>query len=462
MTEDLSALPTLVRFLPGFIKRRIVNRPNLIKILDNIGWLFFDKILRMGVGLLVGVWVARYLGPEQFGLFNYIYTVSFFFSAVATFGMDSIVVRNLIREPQQKWAILGSAAAIQVFGGLLSLLLAVILAVVINPNDVMFIVLVAFLSTSSLFKASDIIRFLFQSQLCSRRYVLADCAVLLFISFIKSILIISQASLGFFVFVSWVEGLATAIILLIIYVQCDGVLLNWRFQKDKWIQLVRDGAPLMASGLAMAGYMRMDQLMLGKMLGENAIGVFSAALKISEIWYFVPTVVMASLFPAVMAAKNKSNRLYILMLEISHVGMVLLALFLAIFMYFGAEWVVKMLYGVRYVGSGIILQIHIWSSVFVFLGVASHHWFVIEGLQNYILLRSLCGAALNFVLNLLLIPRYGPAGAAIASLIAHCLVNVLLNLFSFETRQLFWLQIRCILMVPLWSGKLFREFGLDR
>jgi PST family polysaccharide transporter len=110
MTKGPSKLPALVRILPGFIKRRFEGRPNLVKILDNIGWLFFDKILRMGVGLIVGVWVARYLGPEQFGLFNFATAFVGMFGAIAGLGLQVFVVRDLVREPSSKEEILGSAA----------------------------------------------------------------------------------------------------------------------------------------------------------------------------------------------------------------------------------------------------------------------------------------------------------------------------------------------------------------
>ena len=67
-----------------FIQRNFAHRPNLVMIVDNIGWLFIDRFLRMGVGLLVGVWVARYLGPAQFGMLNYALAFVALFGVVAT------------------------------------------------------------------------------------------------------------------------------------------------------------------------------------------------------------------------------------------------------------------------------------------------------------------------------------------------------------------------------------------
>lgn len=462
MTENFSKFPALVRFLPGFIKRRIESRPNLVKILDNIGWLFFDKILRMGVGLIVGVWVARYLGPEQFGKYNYVITVTFLFSAVSTFGMDSIVLRSLINEPDQQRYILGSAVIVQVFGGFFSWIFSMCLAYLIFHGDANSFILVAILGTASLFKFSDTVKFIHQAQLRSKYSVIAENIVFLLLSMFKLVLLFYHASLSAFILALWLESFMAAVALLLIYTRYGGRLFSWRFKKERLFQLIRDGAPLMVSGLAMAGYMRMDQIMLGKMLDEEAVGIFSAALRISEVWYFVPLAVMASLFPSVVAAKNACKVQYVARLEFTHTGMVFLALVMAIPISFVADFIIVMLYGKQYIMAGNVLAIHIWSSIFIFIGVASHHWFVAENLQRYVLFRTLFGALVNFVLNFLLIPDYGPIGAAIASLVAHSMVNVFLNIFSSKTRFVFMLQIKCIFMIPLWDGSLFRHLGLNR
>ena len=60
-----------IRYLPTFIRDRLEGRAYLQNVVTNTGWQFADNILRMGVGLAVGIWVARYLGPAQLGLFSY-------------------------------------------------------------------------------------------------------------------------------------------------------------------------------------------------------------------------------------------------------------------------------------------------------------------------------------------------------------------------------------------------------
>lgn len=193
MTEGFSALPALVRFLPGFIKRRIAKRPNLVKILDNIGWLFFDKILRMGVGLLVGVWVARYLGPEQFGLFNFAAAFVGMFGSVAGLGLQGIVVRDLVREPSSKEEILGSAAALQLVSGFVAYGLILATIFLLRPDDALAKTIVAILGSMMLFKASEVAVCWFESQVLSKFTVWVQNGTFLVFASIKVLLILQGA-----------------------------------------------------------------------------------------------------------------------------------------------------------------------------------------------------------------------------------------------------------------------------
>ena len=72
-----------------------------MKYFKNTSWLFGEKILRMIVGLFVGIWVARYLGPEQFGLFSYAQGFVGLFTAISTLELDGIVVRELIKDEKR-------------------------------------------------------------------------------------------------------------------------------------------------------------------------------------------------------------------------------------------------------------------------------------------------------------------------------------------------------------------------
>jgi O-antigen/teichoic acid export membrane protein len=133
-----------------------------------MGWLFFDKVLRMGVGLLVGVWVARYLGPEQFGLFSFTLAFVGMFGAVAGVGLQSIVVRDIVRDPTCKEETLGTAAVIQFLGGLLAYGCVLVAIFLLRPEDTIAKLLVAILGSIMLFRFSDVALYWFESQVLSK------------------------------------------------------------------------------------------------------------------------------------------------------------------------------------------------------------------------------------------------------------------------------------------------------
>jgi len=444
MTEDLSALPALVRFLPGFVKRRIANRPNLVKILDNIGWLFFDKILRMGVGLIVGVWVARYLGPEQFGLFNFASAFVGMFGVIAGLGLQGVVVRDLVREPSSKEEILGSAAALQLVGGFIAYGLILITIFWLRPDDTLAKTIVAILGSMMLFKASEVAVYWFESQVLSKFTVWVQNGTFLIFAFVKVLLILKGAPLVGFAWVTMVEGVAVALMMLIVLGMRGPRTCQLRMKVTRVKMLFADSWPLLLSGMAVMIYMRIDQVMLGQMVSDESVGIYSAAVRISEMWYFIPMTIVASVFPSIIEAKVRSEAQYYQRLQRLYDIMVLLSVTIALPMTFLSTPLVVQLFGNAYIESGTILAILIWASVFVFLGVASGKWFLTENRQILSFQRAALGMFVNVILNLLLIPKFGALGAAIATVVSYAMAAFFSDLLQGETRRMFYMKVHAL------------------
>jgi O-antigen/teichoic acid export membrane protein len=189
-------------------------------------------------------------------------------------------------------------------------------------------------------------------------------------------------------------------------------------------------------------YMRIDQIMIKEMLGEHAVGIYSAAVRLSEIWYFIPTLIMASLFPAIANAKKVSEELYYKRLQMLYTFMLWVAILIAAPMTFLSEWLVVLLYGDDYREAGQVLMILIWASIFVFLGVASGKWFLCENLQILSTANTTIGAIVNVTLNLILIPRYGIIGSAISTLVSYAVAAYFMNIIFHDTRENF-IRLTC-------------------
>lgn len=433
-----------LRYLPQGLRAKIEHRPNLQEILTNTGWLFFDKILRMGMGLLVGVWVARYLGPEQFGLFNYAMAVVALFTAIATLGLNNIVVRDLIKHPYYADTTLGTAFLLQLIGGILATVAAVIAMSFMRPDDTAIQTMVAVVGSAMVFKASDVIRYWFEARIQSKYTVWVENASFIIFSAVKVGFILAALPLLAFVWLVLAEAGLVAALLLLIYTQQGNHLTRWRYHFSHAKTMLQDSWPLILSGLAAMLYMRIDQIMLGQILDDEAVGIYSAAVRISEVWYFIPMAIIPSIFPAIMAAKNYDSELYYNKFKNLFNIMTILALSLAIPITFTAEWITTILYGPKFTESAKILVIHIWGSLFVFSGLASSRWFIIENLQKYTLYRTIAGCTISLFLNYILIPHHGATGAAWASVISQALASVLFNAINKKTRPIFILQINSL------------------
>lgn len=407
-------LPWL-KYLPAAMRAKIENRPNLQKALTNTGWLFGDKILRMGVGLLVGVWVARYLGPEQFGLMNYAMAIVALFGAIAGLGLNGIVVRDLVQKPEGARLTLGTAFVLQLIGGFLAFVLAVAAIGIMRPADDLARTMVAILGFALVFKAAEVVKYWFESQVKSKYTVWAENGVFLVLAAIRVVLILNQAPLLAFVWAALAETALAGVFLLLIYTRKAGSLSRWSASLSRAKGLLMESWPLVLSGLAVMVYMRIDQIMLGQMLGDKAVGIYTAAVRVSEIWYFIPMAVISSVFPRIIETKKQSETLYYQRLQRLYDLMALMAIAVALPMTFLAEWIVTLLFGQEYVQAGAVLSVHIWASIFVFFSSAWAKSVLIEGRQVLFLLFDLSSITINIGLNLYLIPIYGPIGAAIAT-----------------------------------------------
>lgn len=440
--------PIWVKYLPPFIQCRLEGRHNLQNILTNTGWLFGDQILRMGVGLVVGVWVARYLGPEQFGMLNYAIAFVALFGAIASLGLNGIVVRDIVKEPETANSTLGTAFLLQIIGGLLAFTLAVISISFIRPDEGLTKLMVAIFAFVMVFKASDIVKYWFESELQSKYVVWIENSVFLLLSTAKIGLILVHASLITFVWAAFIEGLLVTTGLLWIYNRSGGHLSAWKIHFVRAKILLRDSWPLILSGLTIMIYMRIDQIMLGQMLGNEAVGIYSAAVRISEVWYMIPMVIVTSLFPSIIEAKKKDERIYQERMQNLLSFMAFASIIIALSISLFSDWIITTLYGNLYTGAGDVLMIHIWACLFVFLGVAGGKWYLIENLQYLNFYRTAIGAIVNISLNFYLIPLYGAYGAAIATVISYGIAAYILDGFSSKTRVLFIAKSRAIFLLP--------------
>ncbi|CAG0933544.1 hypothetical protein RHDC3_02610 [Rhodocyclaceae bacterium] len=411
--------------------------------------MLFDKAMRMGIGFLVTVWITRYLGPEQFGLFSYAVAFVSLFAAVANLGLYGIVVRDFVRSPGERDAILGTALFLKTVAGLVAFALAVGAIALLRPGDQQMLLLVTIAAAGLIFQAGEAFDFWFQSQLRSRITVLGNLPGFVIITAVKVGLILWGAPLEAFAWAAVVETLLGAIGLAAAYHVTAGGLGSLRV-RGGWVKsLLRDSWPLVFGGLMLMVFSRIDQVMLGQMLGGRAVGVYAAAVKVAEFWYFVPLFTLNSLLPTIVEARAGSSEEYQRRLQQMTDAIAVIAYCFMVPLAVAAGPIATLLYGEAYAGAGPILGIYVLSSVFVMMGHVREYWVAAENIAMFSLVATAVGAVLNVALNLVLIPAFGAVGAAWATLAAIVVSGYLINACHSRTRMIFVIQSRALLLRDL-------------
>lgn len=417
----------------------IVKGKGVQRYVLNTGWLLGEKILRLIVGLSVSVLMARYLQPNLYGVFNYAQSFVGLFIVFATLGLDGVVVKELVKNSNRRDELLGTAFLLRLFG---FIFLIIVLLVVINfmPNNKEDNIYIYIYACCILFQSFNVIDFFFQSTVQSKYSVYSRGVGFVISSLLKILLIILKAPLIAFVLVLVVESLILALSLVFYYIKNGFLLSKWRWSISLAKEILKQSWPLILSGIVVAIYMKIDQIMIKNILGDNEVGQYSAAVKLSEAWYFIPLVISNSLFPAIINAKKTNSLSYEQRIKKLYSFLLWISVLVALMTTFFGDWAIHFLYGDNYSLTSHVLKIHIWAGVFVALGVVSTKWFIIEDLQKYSFYRALSGAIVNVILNIYLIPKYGISGAAYATLIAQFIASYMFNLFSKATYPNFKMQ----------------------
>ena len=420
-----------------------------MKYFKNTSWLFGEKILRMVVGLFVGVWVARYLGPEQFGLFSYAQSFVGLFTAFATLGLDGIVVRELVHDESRRDELIGTAFWLKLMGAI-GVLLILAIAVNFTSNDSYTNTLVFIIASATIFQSFNVVDMYFQAKVMGKYIVYANVFSLLLSSIVKIALILNEASLEAFAWTIVFDSVVLAMGYVYFYIRARHSVLDtesipqWKFHKSTAVSLLKDSWPLILSGMVIAIYMKIDQIMIMEMMDAEAVGQYAAAVRISEAWYFIPMVIASSLFPAIINTKKHSEALYYARLQKLYDLMVWMAIAIALPMTFLSDWVINLLYGEQYNQASSVLMIHIWSGVFVALGVVAGKWILAENLQRYTNYFLTIGLLVNLILNYFLIQSHGILGAAIATLIAQIVASYIATLLFKPTRVRFYMLSKAL------------------
>ncbi len=404
-----------LKYLPSFVRSRLEGRAALHKIIGNMGWLLLDHALRMALGLLVAVWLARYLGPGQFGIFNYALAFVALFGEMAALGVDAIAVREIVRDPSAREEILGTAFVLKLLAGVLAFLITLKAVFVLRPHDPTTCMFVAIIAAGILFRPFDAIDLWFQSQVQSKFPVLAKNAAFIIVALAKILLILLKAPLIAFAWTGLAEIVLGALGLIIAY-RFQGLRLQaWSPNWGRAKSLLNDSWPLLLSAAAIMVYTRANFIILGELGGNIEVGIFAVAYRFVEIWFIIPVVILRSFIPSIVEAKEIGEALFYLRLQKLYNLLAFIGYFAAVVTTIFSHQIIGLLFGEAYKRAAPMLTVLTWAGIFANLGIARSAFLTTMNWNRVYLLTISLGCATNIILNFMLIPKYGAMGAIIAS-----------------------------------------------
>jgi O-antigen/teichoic acid export membrane protein len=390
----------------------------LEKYFKNTGMSFIGKVGSMVIKMGITVLVARYLSKDRLGIITGGVTYVYLFSALATLGLDQFVVKELHQFPENRDKILGTSFWMRIASGLLSIPLIWLAYQAYPAKGTPYSYIFVF-SLIGITQAFNIIDAYFQSQVQSKYIMQVQVAGNLLSGIVKLLLIYLQMPLAAFVYAYAFDFLIIATGYLFTYQRKGRSIFNWSYNGQLAAKLLSHSWPLIISGVMVSLYMKIDQLMIQNISGTAEAGAYATVATLSEAWNFIPTVIVTTLFPAILNARRDDIERYKKRIQNLYDLMVYLSLPAAVIITFASPLIYQILYTREFAYAAPVLSVHIWSGVFVFLGAANSQYLIAEGYVKLTFMRTGFGAIVNIVLNLILIPKMGMMGAAIATLVAY-------------------------------------------
>ncbi|MEZ8456001.1 flippase [Vibrio cyclitrophicus] len=422
--------------------------PFVKKSLANTSWLMSEKVLVMAANLAVSVMLARSLGPDGFGSLSYLLAIISMVSPLAALGLNSIVTRELINNPERQNQIIATTVAMRLVGAIAGSAICILIALFglgLNNLDSQWGLFI--LAIGNVFTCFSVLEFWFQAKVAARVVTRMRLAIVLVFSVFKLLAVIYSVDFIIVIALFAIETMITGIGFITIF-KTEGNILKLKYANWTYgLSLLRQSFWLILSGIAAIIYLKVDQIMLEQLASSAEVGTYAVAARMSEVWYFFADAIVITIFPALLSLKKRGENLkYFNSLQKISDLLFSLAILLAFSVTVAARPAISLLFGDEYKESAVILQWHIWAAVFVFMRSLVSKWLIAEQLLKYSLVSHGIGAIINIIANYYLIPYWGGTGAAVATVLSYFTASYLAFWISSATRPIAIVMTKSILL----------------
>lgn len=398
-----------------------------------------DYIFSLTASLIVGIAVARYLGPEMYGIIAFATAVYTLLVIIVSLGIDDIIMKDMLQHEERQGSIQGSALFVKSAAAFLVYGIIFIYFLINYSGEKLYSVLI--ITGAVLFQPLSVFSCIFLINAQAKYTSLARMISYTLSSLLKIILIIFKAPVTYFAFAVFLDYAVLYLTVVLMYKYKKYTVSGWHIDISYIKYILKSAVPLFAAVLFYTFYQKVTVIIISSMYSDYASGIYSAAARLTEIWYLVPAVLMTAFYPAVVKAKQISEEEYNKRIKtlfyVTTIPFILMAFFAALL----SPFIIKILYGEKYIESSIVLSLTIWSVPFISFYVISSKCFILENKVKHLLLRSALSFILIIFLGCILGSFYYLKGFSIAVVVSSFISFFLIDLFFKDTRELFFIKL---------------------
>lgn len=385
----------------------------------------------MFVGVIVVGAVGRYLGPEQFGVLNYVISLAAIFNAIAGIGVEGVIVREMVNRPTETPQILGTAFGLRLLGSLIAMLL-VLLVSVFTGDTGQVVKLAAIVSVAFVPGSLEVIELWFQKNVQARHTVMARIGATLLVSAIRLSFVYFQAPLEAFVAMQIVDALLGGLALTLAYKARGQKIRDWKFDRPLARVLLREFWPLILSGFLISACSRIDQILVKKVLGDHNVGIYYSAQRITDVWGFIPSALLTTMYPMLVASRANAPEKFRERLQTIFDLLTGLGYAIAVSLTLLGGFLIPLIFGKEYEPAVPILVVQAWTAPIICSALVRAQYILLEKRTLLATPIALIWIAINIPLALFLMERFGTLGAAYSVLISSTCSGYLTS-FLFPT-----------------------------
>ncbi len=427
-----------------------LNTENKKNIAKNSGWLVFDHISKILAGIFVGILVARYLGPEDFGKLSYVLAITSLLVPFYTLGLDAIAPRELVYNKFKQQETINTVFLLKFLGCIFIFLLTVLITFLFHFNDKTIIILGFFIGFSFIFKSVETLDIWFLNKLQSKYSVIARNVGRIFAAGFKIVFIFMGFSVIYFGAAVTIEAFIMAVVLIYLFLKNESRFKwkNFHINFDEIKNLLKISLPFIFIGFISAAILSIDKVMLKNMLNDYAVGLYSVSALILSTFLFMINAVLLSVYPVLIKLeKDKPFEHYKKDYQTLFNYLTLAAYGVNFLVLMFSDKVIAFLWGREFIFSAEILYIHVFSLIFAFSGLCLWYWLVIKNYIRFFLITLIIGLGVNVILNYILIKSVGITGAAYASLVSYFIIYFFTGMFYVPIREIFKMQVKSIFLI---------------